>query len=231
MDDKEIILKLLEAIEGTLEYQNKKYGNKYYRIFPFDPRYSFLKETPKGVLSNIFDKLEQDRVIEVTFYPTKKEDAYKLACEDTEKHGLEGLINEELYYDLSSYHFIKLENFKIYLRNYKEKSSGKSKKYLIKKGELRFDKESGIIFFKNKQIKIPLGTNQYYVTKFVFSKPIGKKIKENDIYDNLDPSKEHERTIYDACRALNKKIKKDLGLENLFINKAALVFLNDKYFS
>jgi len=249
MSYKEIILKLLKAIEDTLEYENPNYGDKhygefghgrlfstdsrerYYRIFPYNPEYKFLKDIPKGELSPIFDMLKKEKVLEVTNWPIPREELDKLDEETIETEGEIYCINPDLYNDLTSFHFKKLENFYPYLRSLRNEMSGKLDKYLIKKDELSFDKKNGILFFKDKECIIPQATIQYYIVKCIFSKQIGEKIPEDDILEEFDSEKERKRTIYDACRALNKKIEENFGLKNLFIKKAALVYLNDKYFS
>ena len=144
MNDKEIILELLEAIDGTLpdediEYYEDGVRVKCYKIFPYNPSYKFLNNTVEGVLSNIFKILEKERVLKVTFYPAPREaiDEVNKNIED-EIHKISG----DLYYNMTSYRFIKLENFYPYLRSLRNEMSGKSDKYLIKKGELSFEEKS-----------------------------------------------------------------------------------------
>jgi len=240
MNDKEIILKFLEGIENSYMYLGEGHAKGYYKLFSEEPEYDFLfKNISDGRLDSIFVNLEEKKVLRVVQYPMSHDEAAKRAEEESLPASIdvyvdfEGCYDARTYYDYTCYLFEKLENFETFLKELKSENSIKIKKHLIKKGELVFDKDNGIISYKDKKCKIPLTTVQYYIANAVFSiKPFGVKIKANDIYEEyFEHVIERKRTIYDGCIALNKKIKKDLGLENLFQNKAALVYLNEKYFS
>gem|GEM_PF-3243912 len=79
-----------------------------------------------------------------------------------------------------------------------------------------FDENSGKIFFNGKESEIPLKTNQYFLCKKLFSETPGKRVKEIDILDMIDWSKDGARSVYDSMRAVNTRAKRDLGILELF---------------
>jgi len=79
-----------------------------------------------------------------------------------------------------------------------------------------FDKKKSIIFFLNKQCKIPPG-NQFMLCKIIFNSPLGEWIEENDLAIAMDPPDtiKSNRFIYDTMIAINRKVKKCFGIEKL----------------
>ena len=85
----------------------------------------------------------------------------------------------------------------------------------IEPSKLSFDPNSSKILFGNKECKIPLNSNQYFLCKKMFSVPFGNKIKEIDILDMIDWVKDTKRSVYDAMRAINNKVYKEFDIKNL----------------
>jgi hypothetical protein len=79
---------------------------------------------------------------------------------------------------------------------------------------IRFDEKTGIISMGEKLCDIPINTNQYFLCKALFAEKFGTAITETDIVDLADWAKETKRSVYDARIAVNKRIKRDLGISN-----------------
>ncbi len=99
------------------------------------------------------------------------------------------------------------------------------------KPELQFDTEKSRIFYGNKFCEIPISTYEYYLCKAIFSKPLGTKIPEEEIFEVLDRAKleERSRTIYDTCLRINKKVESSLGLKKILINRGAMIWIRDEF--
>lgn len=94
--------------------------------------------------------------------------------------------------------------------------------------KIRFDEKTGIISVGEKICDIPINTNEYFVCKAVFAVPFGTPVKEIDIFDYMDWAKEHKDSVYDAMRAVNKKVKKKLGIEKLMKWKVRRIIIDQK---
>lgn len=93
---------------------------------------------------------------------------------------------------------------------------------------IRFDEKTGIISGGGKLCEIPINTNQYFLCKAIFAVPFGTLIQEIDILDLMDWARDNKDSVYDAMRAVNKKIKEDLGIEKLMKWKARRIFVDYK---
>ena len=102
------------------------------------------------------------------------------------------------------------------LRDYyfklKNKPASKPKKPVDTK--IRFDEKTGIISMGVKPCEIPINTNQYFLCKALFAEKFGTAITETDIVDMADWAKDTKRSVYDARTAVNKRIKRDLGISD-----------------
>ncbi len=99
------------------------------------------------------------------------------------------------------------------------------------KPKLHFDTEKSRIFYGNKFCEIPISTYEYYLCKAIFSKPLGTKISEEEIFEVLDRAKlvERSRTIYDTCLRINKKVESSIGLKKILINRGAMIWIRDEF--
>jgi hypothetical protein len=97
--------------------------------------------------------------------------------------------------------------------------------------KLYFIEEKSLIIYGNRKCLIPINTNQYYICKLVFNNPIGTKITAEDIFEVLDRNKfmEKDRTIYDTCRSINKKVEESIGIKKLLINRSSLVWIREEF--
>lgn len=101
-------------------------------------------------------------------------------------------------------------------------------------GAFGFDQDTGLIYLGGKKMEVPVKTKQYYICKFLFSKPnknwendeIMDRLPEHaletealDTYDSLDGNdlRKKARMIYDAIRLLNEKADKIFGYEVVLI--------------
>ncbi len=98
--------------------------------------------------------------------------------------------------------------------------------------QVNFDQETGLLQLeenqlREKKIKIPLDTNQYYVLKALWQDP-EKKWANDELVDQVFGEdvdvKEHTKKIYDAVRAINQKI--DLEGQNVIENRGKNYFFH-----
>lgn len=79
-----------------------------------------------------------------------------------------------------------------------------------------FEEKAGIIKMGSNHCSIPLGTLEYYLAKCLFSHPPETRVSEDSIasaYDLIEKCK--SGAIYDAMRRLNKRIKRELDIDDL----------------
>ncbi len=93
---------------------------------------------------------------------------------------------------------------------------------------IKFDEKTGIISMGGKSCEIPINTNQYFLCKTIFAVPFGTLVKEIDFLDLMDWARDSKDSVYDAMRAVNKKIKEDLGIEKLMKWKVRRIFVDYK---
>lgn len=94
--------------------------------------------------------------------------------------------------------------------------------------KIMFDEKTGIISMGGKPCEIPINTNQYFLCKTIFAVPFGTLVKEIDSLDLMDWAKDSKDSVYDAMRAVNKKIKHDLGIDKLLKWKVRRIFIDYK---
>jgi len=116
------------------------------------------------------------------------------------------------------------------LRDYyfklKNKPSPKLEKPVDTK--IRFDEKTGIISMGGKPCEIPINTNQYFLCKALFAVPFSTRVKEIDILDLMDWAKDSKDSVYDAMRAVNRKIKLDIGIDKFMKWKVRRIFIDYK---
>src|SRR3989344_3159173 len=103
----------------------------------------------------------------------------------------------------------------------------------IKEGELKFDPNLSKIFLRAKECEIPSGTIEFYICRLLFGKAFGEKVTEGEIMTLVDAEKckaEHMRTVYDAHRRINEKVKVGLGIPKLLDYGAAQVWIRREIF-
>ncbi|MDD5639271.1 MAG: hypothetical protein PHR47_00495 [Candidatus Pacebacteria bacterium] len=112
---------------------------------------------------------------------------------------------------------------------YKTERAGiEQKETSLTDNKIRFNTETGIISTGVRICEIPINTNQYFLCKTVFAVPFGTLIKEIDILDSMDWAKETKDGVYDAMRAVNKKIKLKLGIHKFLKWKVRRIFIDYK---
>lgn len=87
-----------------------------------------------------------------------------------------------------------------------------------------FDSNNRAIRLGDKLCKLPYPSIQFYTAKKLFNELPETKLLEEDIVEYVD--KEYDKSksksrIYDAIRSINKKVKKELGLEELIKQEAS----------
>jgi len=94
--------------------------------------------------------------------------------------------------------------------------------------KIRFNEQTGVISMGVKICPIPINTNQYFLCKTIFAVPFGTLVKEIDFLDLMDWAKDSKDSVYDAMRAVNKKIKRDLGINKFLKWKVRRIFIDYK---
>lgn len=94
--------------------------------------------------------------------------------------------------------------------------------------KVRFDAKASKLTYNGKSCDIPDETLEYYMCKLVF-KNRRVAAKEDDILEYTTKSQDSQRAVYDAHLRVNKRAKKQLGIEKLLSYKAAKVRLTAKY--
>jgi len=93
---------------------------------------------------------------------------------------------------------------------------------------IKFSEHTGHITMGTKPCEIPINTNQYFLCKTIFAVPFGTLVKEIDFFDLMDWAKDSKDSVYDAMRAVNKKIKRDLGIDKFLKWKVRRIFIDYK---
>lgn len=97
--------------------------------------------------------------------------------------------------------------------NFDKEASTPKKDKKILSNKLSFEENSGKIILGDDVCEIPLMTNQYFLCKEAFRRPLGTRIQEIDILELGEWHKDTPRSVYDAMRAVNEKTERDLGTE------------------
>lgn len=87
---------------------------------------------------------------------------------------------------------------------------------IVADNKLKFDKATGVLSLNGVLVEIPINTNQFYLTKKLFEAPPNTRVKEAEVMDMIDWSKDSNRSVYDAMRLVNKRAKEHLGMPELF---------------
>ncbi len=94
---------------------------------------------------------------------------------------------------------------------------------------IRFDEKTGFITMgSHKPCPIVINSHHYFVCKLLFREKFGTRVTETDILDQIDYAKESKRRIYDAMRAVNKKIEAYFGIERFIHWKTGRVWIDYK---
>lgn len=88
------------------------------------------------------------------------------------------------------------------------------------------DEPSKTVILNGKKSTIPVG-NQWVLCKELFNKPASDWVKENDVVNNFTRG-DNKQSFYDACRALGKRLKDDLGVADLIEYDTAMARVNPK---
>jgi hypothetical protein len=92
---------------------------------------------------------------------------------------------------------------------------------------LKFDEKTGFITMgAHKPCPIVVNSHHYFVCKLLFRENFGTRVTETDILDQIDYAKESKRRIYDAMRAVNKKIKAHFGIDRFIQWRTGRVWID-----
>lgn len=91
-----------------------------------------------------------------------------------------------------------------------------------------FDVQASALRLGSKTCDIPDETLEHYICKFAF-KNRRVAAKENDILEMTVKSQDSQRAVYDALLRVNKKARKQLGIDKLLQYKAAKIRIVGKY--
>jgi hypothetical protein len=91
-----------------------------------------------------------------------------------------------------------------------------------------FDENKGIIYFAGKECLIPLKTNQYFLCRELFNFR-DRRIDEIDLLDMIDWRNDGKRSVYDAMRLVNRRVKQALGISGLFKWQNNTLWINDEF--
>lgn len=98
----------------------------------------------------------------------------------------------------------------------------------VREYKVVFDPKASRLKYGNKICNIPDGSLEYYVCKLAFkNRRVGAK--EEDILEFSTKNQDSKRAVYDAMQRVNKKMKKDLGVDKLLFYKAAKVRVAKNY--
>ncbi len=229
MNDKEIILKLLDAIENTIQCSDEQFGKGLHLIFIDDPQIAFLKQVYEARLQNILNNLMLDEVISIEIYPISHKEALKKAQDyfqctflsvDKYEEPPEEVYDIDYYNYLRSYGFRKLDNYYNYYN--------KLKQNIIY--EIKFSNDGRIIFkdYQNGKSTILRKTQADSIPDNIFSyifKNSRQNIKIKDIIEkqNVDTT----RNIHQILYSLGFKGK----LKDIFfrVSKYSIYFRNPVY--
>jgi len=110
------------------------------------------------------------------------------------------------------------------------KSSKKERETKSKKPSPTFNTDNGEIVFRDKKCQIPLGSNQYYLCKAIFEKPLGEYVKEDDVVEKFYRGHDAPRSFYDAVRLVNQRVERDIGIKKLIKFKMASACIRKEIF-
>lgn len=91
-----------------------------------------------------------------------------------------------------------------------------------------FDVQASALRLGSKTCDIPDETLEHYICKFAF-KNRRVAAKEDDILEMTVKSQDSQRAVYDALLRVNKKARKQLGIDKLLQYKAAKIRIVSKY--
>jgi hypothetical protein len=124
------------------------------------------------------------------------------------------------------------KNYQRIVLNGKKDSTEHRRKQAVKETKeipvLSFDKATGIIHYGKMGCPVPFGTAEYYICDALFDATFGTRVEEGAILEKLYTFKEKDenpRTIYDAHRRINTKVKNGLGIHKLIQYGAASVWI------
>lgn len=103
-------------------------------------------------------------------------------------------------------------------------ATGKVKNEVATIDNLTYDSEHNQLKLEGKTMDIEGGSLMHYVCKLAFDNR-GNKVDGLDIIDEWGGA-EKNQSLYDACRAVNKKAKGVFGLDRILVCKDGKVWLN-----
>jgi len=109
-----------------------------------------------------------------------------------------------------------------------EEESSEPKSTETAQDKVRFDAKASKLTYNGKSCEIPDETLEYYMCKLVF-KNRRSAANEDDILEHTTKSQDSQRAVYDAHLRVNKRVKKELGIEKLLSCRAAKVRITTKY--
>lgn len=173
----------------------------------------------KDIIYKILNKLDKEKLIEMIDYANyllkAKKNGLDIDFDDVYKN----FVNNNL---LIKPNFNKLE---VFIKKYKYSANLFGKPY--------FNKDESKIIWGNSECKVPKNGNEYFVCKVMFKEKFFTKIKEIDILIKIDLLKRDttkaKRTVYDAMRAVNKRMEKSFKVKQFFEYKNNHIWVNEKY--
>lgn len=94
--------------------------------------------------------------------------------------------------------------------------------------EIEFIVEQSLLVFGESKCQLPRDEHEHCFCKSMFKRPTGESVYNDILYEEMlgmEPPKE-TRTVYDTCNRVNKRIRKDLGVGNLFTCKGKFCIRN-----
>lgn len=190
-----------------------------------------LQELNKDCIINSYDKNEKithkSEINRVLFFKYLKEIG---AIENISFQGVpQCLVHKDLkeailYPEKIKFKIVDLEKIKTLTNNILNKNKKQIVSSYKKQEKVFFSEKEPAIICGNQRCKIPYDTLQWYICKIMFKKSLLEPVSWDEILNKASgleeisdmPNKGDWRKIYDAMREVNKKVKRDLGIEELF---------------
>jgi len=194
-----------------------------------------LPKTILDIIKVVHDKLEiapeKDRIIVISLWDFVDEKRDTIPKMDL-KNGLRKLAEDEKLFQLRDTRCLdklgRTSGEKIEFEINRERFEKFYKKHFREQkapiGKIEFLDEESALKLGDKKCALPPYRSEHYFCRIVFEYPVGEAIDWSTIAEKMDMLREdvkgterNKRSLYDTVRAINKRVKEVLGIDELFI--------------
>ena len=187
------------------------------------------------IIKVIHDKLEiipeKDKIIAISLWDFRDENWDTIPKMDL-KNGLRKLAEDEKIFQLRDIWCLdklgRTSGEKIELEINRERFEKFYKKYLREQktpiGKVEFLDDESALKLGDRKCALPPYRNEHYFCRIAFEHQINEPIDWSAIAEKMDMLREdvkgterNKRSLYDTVRAINKRVKEVLGIDELFI--------------